>query len=80
MTAVLSGALNFRSLGGMATTDGRVVRRGVVYRSGELNALTEADLQTLAPLRIRCVFDLRNAHCRQLSLDIPRRISELSED
>jgi protein-tyrosine phosphatase len=55
----LTRVLNFRDIGGVPGADGRLVRRGCVYRSGELNALTEADLQTLAPLAIRAIFDLR---------------------
>jgi protein-tyrosine phosphatase len=55
----LTGVLNFRDIGGAPGADGRVVRRGCVYRSGELNALTEADHRTLAVLGIRSIFDLR---------------------
>ena len=55
----ITGALNFRDLGGLQTADGRVLRPGVIYRSGELSHLTGPDFQTLAPLHIRYVFDLR---------------------
>ena len=40
--------------------DGRRVRFGCVYRSDELHALTDADLEAVAALGIRVVFDLRN--------------------
>lgn len=55
----LDGVPNFRDLGGYRTPDGRVVRRGQVYRSGHLNRLTDADHGKLAALHIRDVFDLR---------------------
>lgn len=60
-TAVdLVGAKNFRDVGGYATTDGRTVRTGVVYRSAKISNLTDADLQRLAELGITLDVDLRN--------------------
>lgn len=56
----LEGAINFRDLGGLATTDGRRVRRGLVYRSGSMHGLTAADQRVMAELGIRTVFDLRS--------------------
>lgn len=35
------------------------MRRGAVYRSGELNGLTASDVETLASLGIRRIFDFR---------------------
>jgi protein-tyrosine phosphatase len=56
---VLAGAMNFRDLGGIPTANGHHVRHGLVYRSGELNTLTDTDLETLAPLKISYIFDTR---------------------
>ena len=56
---VLAGAPNFRDLGGYQTTDGRHVRWGLVYRSGELSRLTAADYDKLATLNIAVVCDFR---------------------
>lgn len=53
--------LNLRDVGGYRTSDGRVVRTGVVYRSAHLHGLGEADLGALRRLRIRTVCDLRHA-------------------
>jgi hypothetical protein len=50
---------NFRDLGGYLSNDGREVRRGALYRSDSLHRLSQADLKTLAALRIRTVIDLR---------------------
>jgi protein-tyrosine phosphatase len=55
----LSGAPNFRDLGGYATTDGRHTRWGLVYRSGELSQLTAKDYDYLGRLGITAVCDLR---------------------
>ncbi len=54
------GAVNFRDLGGLRTADGAVVRRGRLYRSDSLHALTVADRDRLHDeLGVRTVFDLR---------------------
>ena len=63
----LAGAPNFRDLGGYRTADGRHLRWGTVYRSGQLSALTEADYKYLAPLGIRLVCDFRVDTERQRS-------------
>jgi protein-tyrosine phosphatase len=55
----LSGQVNFRDLGGYATTDGRRVRWGHLYRSGDLSKLTGGDLAYLASLDLKLVCDLR---------------------
>ncbi|MBB3112814.1 protein-tyrosine phosphatase [Paenibacillus phyllosphaerae] len=55
----LEGTLNFRDLGGYETTDGRMVKWGRLYRSGELSALTEEDRDYLEELGIVRVCDLR---------------------
>ena len=54
----LEGALNLRDLGGYAA-DGGHVRRGIVFRSDNLNTLTDVDLETFDRLGIRSVFDFR---------------------
>jgi len=50
---------NFRDLGGYHTVDGRKVKRGLIYRSGQLSQLTDDDLLVLKKLGIRTVIDLR---------------------
>jgi protein-tyrosine phosphatase len=56
----LEGQSNFRDLGGYETVDGRHVKWGRVYRSGELSRLTDADYRRLSPLGIRTIVDLRD--------------------
>ena len=51
----LEGQPNFRDLGGYRTTDGRTVKWGQVYRSGELGQLTDEDVAALEALELRTV-------------------------
>ena len=57
---LLEGNLNLRDLGGYMSGDGRRVRSGCLFRSDELHALTDADLEIVTSLGIGVVFDLRN--------------------
>lgn len=58
-TQLLPGVPNFRDIGGLVASDGRRVRSGLLYRSGHLGHLGEADQQALHALGIRLVCDLR---------------------
>ena len=51
----LDGQPNFRDVGGYETTDGRTVRWGEVYRSGELPRLSDDDVAKLEELEIHTV-------------------------
>ncbi|MCL2489605.1 MAG: tyrosine-protein phosphatase [Propionibacteriaceae bacterium] len=51
--------LNFRDLGGHRGADGRLVKRGRLYRGTALNNATDDDLAKLANLGVGLVFDLR---------------------
>lgn len=56
------GANNFRELGGYRAADGRRVRRGLLYRGGNLDKLqSPADRAKLHSLGLRVVLDLRAA-------------------
>jgi protein-tyrosine phosphatase len=61
----LASADNFRDVAGPDTAyvaaDGTPLRRGVVYRSNELQ-LSAADAQTIAGLGVGAVYDLRTVH------------------
>jgi protein-tyrosine phosphatase len=58
---ILEGQPNFRDLGGYRTQDGHRVKWGLIYRSGQLSKLTDADLSVLEALKLRTVVDLRGA-------------------
>jgi len=51
----LDGQPNFRDLGGYKTIDGKTVKWGQVYRSGELPRLTNEDVMILESLGIKTV-------------------------
>ena len=51
----LDGQSNFRDVGGYQTTDGRRVKWGEVYRSGELHKLSETDVVKLDAMGIKAV-------------------------
>jgi len=55
----MDGQPNFRDLGGYRTTDGRVVKERLLYRSGELSRLSDRDVQRLQELGVRTVVDFR---------------------
>jgi len=55
----LSGASNFRDLGGYAGEDGRRVRWRKLFRSNHLGHLTPADIAVLRQLGVRSAFDFR---------------------
>jgi protein-tyrosine phosphatase len=55
----LQGQDNFRTLGGYKTADGRAVKQGVIFRSGNLDQLTDADVARLKKLGVKTVIDLR---------------------
>jgi protein-tyrosine phosphatase len=50
---------NFRDLGGHTTRDGARVRHGRLFRSGHLAHATDDDVERLAELGVRRIFDFR---------------------
>ena len=63
----LEGAPNFRDLGGYRTADGRVVRSGVVFRSGHLANLSDSDLERLREIGVKTVIDFRPRTEREMT-------------
>jgi protein-tyrosine phosphatase len=56
----LDGTNNARDLGGYTTTEGRVVKHGLLFRSDSLAHLTDNDLVYLQQLDIAAITDLRS--------------------
>jgi len=56
----VEGVRNFRDFGGYPVQDGGIVRERILFRSGDLNNITEEGETTLQRLRIADVFDLRS--------------------
>lgn len=61
----LTGCPNFRDFGGYTTVDGRQVKNGMLFRSGHLAALTDADVEQLAELEIELICDFRQLEEQQ---------------
>jgi protein-tyrosine phosphatase len=55
----IDGTLNVRDLGGLVTTSGRAIKRGVLLRSDHLNEVTDLGLDQLKALNLRYVYDFR---------------------
>ncbi|MGD0503569.1 MAG: tyrosine-protein phosphatase [Steroidobacteraceae bacterium] len=70
----LTGALNFRDMGGYPTATGGATRWGCLYRSGTAHALTDADLTWLTGRGIRFAYDLRSDGERRQH---PNRLQDL---
>ena len=56
----LQGGRNFRDLGGYPAADGRTVKWGLLFRSGSMHGLTQADYRTLQARGLRVVCDFRD--------------------
>jgi len=60
---------NFRDFGGYRRKDGVQLKKGLLYRSGDLSQATDEDLTRLSDLGIRTICDLRSDHERQVAPD-----------
>ncbi len=65
----ISSISNLRDVGGYVTQDGSMVRRGVAYRSNQLNPVSPEDMKKLASLGLKNDFDLRAAGEREAKPD-----------
>jgi protein-tyrosine phosphatase len=66
----LEGQPNFRDVGGYETADGRKMKWGEIYRSGQMPDLTDADVERLEELGIRTV----------VTFLVPKEIEKYGED
>jgi protein-tyrosine phosphatase len=70
----LTGAINFRDMGGYGTADGRRVRWRRLYRSGATHAMTDNDIECIASRGIRYLCDFRSKpECQRY----PSRLTEI---
>lgn len=60
----LEGQNNFRDLGGYQTIDGKTVKWGLLFRSGQLSNLTDNDLNYLSSIPLQTIIDFRTAEER----------------
>jgi protein-tyrosine phosphatase len=59
LKSILATQLNFRDLGGIKTEDGRRIKPGRLFRSGDLFSLSEEDVCTLEQMKLATIIDLR---------------------
>jgi protein-tyrosine phosphatase len=76
---------NFRDFGSYHTTDGNILKSGILYRSGDLDRASKEDLNKLKSLNIRTIIDLRTSKeikkkpvtiCSEKRIHIPLNITE----
>ena len=60
---------NFRDFGGYQTTNGTKLKKGLLYRSGDLSRATASDLEQFSALGIKTICDLRSDLERQKEPD-----------
>lgn len=56
----MAGGYNFRDLGGFKTKEGKYVKWGKIFRSDDLNNLTDSDLKYLANIPLVSIVDFRS--------------------
>lgn len=67
----ISGTFNYRDVGGLRTTNGATVRRGVLLRSAQLCHLDEHGHRALRQLGVATVHDLRGpAEADRMGIDL----------
>lgn len=67
----LSGAHNFRDLGGYRTTEGKTIKWGLFFRSGNLSKLSRSDLKKIGELNLQLIVDFRS---KQEQVSKPNRL------
>lgn len=55
----MDGTPNFRDLGGYTNRAGRTIKRGKIFRSGNLSQLSAADLDRISALKVATICDYR---------------------
>ncbi len=78
----MRGTPNFRDFGGYRGSDGRRVKWGYLYRSGQLADLSAEDVALLGSLQLNLIFDFRREEEQQsepsrLPVENPPRITSL---
>jgi protein-tyrosine phosphatase len=71
----LTGGQNFREVGGYPTRCGGRVRRGLIWRSARLDALSDEDIKIIRGLGINTIADLRRRGERNLQPTKPELLT-----
>lgn len=56
-----TGVINFRDLGGIKAKDGRMIKKGLLFRAADLTDLTDEDIDKLKEFGLKAIFDYRTA-------------------
>jgi protein-tyrosine phosphatase len=68
----IPSVVNLRDVGGYTTTSGKVVKRGLAYRSNELNPISSASMKQIDELGLKYDFDLRtNIEVEEVPDELP---------
>jgi protein-tyrosine phosphatase len=70
----VTGSRNLRDVGGYRTMDGRELMKGLLYRSDHLSKVTKRDIEKVAALGVKTVYDLRGEEERKSS---PQRLPKI---
>jgi len=78
----MQGTPNFRDFGGYPTVDGRWVKWGFLFRSGQLSSLSDQDIELLSSLQLDLVCDFRRQEEQasdpsRLPINNPPRLASL---
>ena len=57
---MLSSVFNFRDVGGYKNMEGKEIRKGLLFRSGQLSNLSDSDIHILKKIEIKNCIDLRS--------------------
>lgn len=80
-SALLSNAANFRDAGGHRTENGQWVKTGILYRSDQLDRLSDDDLGRMLALNVGTIVDLRTQSERSHEPDrIPAGVTHMILD
>jgi protein-tyrosine phosphatase len=60
ISSILEGQYNFRDLGGLPAGNGFQTRSGMIYRSGDLNSITDTDIALMEKIGLALIIDFRS--------------------
>jgi protein-tyrosine phosphatase len=63
---ILSGQHNFRSLGGIPAAGKKKIKEGMLFRSGDLHSITDADVVLLEQMNLSMIIDFRSQREREI--------------
>lgn len=72
----MSELINFRDFGGLETTDGKKIKKGIFFRSGSYRDLLEEDREYIKSLKIKNLHDYREPN----ELDKDEKQIEMTEN